>query len=107
MEYLDGRLDGASVRSLQDAFGGSIALGLFVTILCAASVSAILCVVARWLISHRDAVATIIETLLALAAVPSADGSYDLFAQRFTPRRKHAAYALNLSKRGPPATVIA
>jgi hypothetical protein len=103
MEYLDGGLDGTPVHRLQDAFGGSISLGLAVTILCAAVVTAFVCAVARWLISHRDAVATIIETLLLLAAVPDGDGSYDLYAQRFTPRRKHAAHTLNLSKRAPPA----
>jgi hypothetical protein len=107
MEYLDGRLDGTPVQRLQDAFGGSISLGLVVTILCAAFVTALVCGVARWLISHRDAVATIIETVLQPDAALDGGGGYDLFAQRFTPRRKHAAHTLNLSKRAPPAISFA
>ena len=50
--------------TLIDAFGGSIPLGLGTTFVCAALVALFVCAVARWLISHRDSIATMIETFL-------------------------------------------
>ena len=64
MEYFDGRLDGVPVRRLSEAFGGSILVGLGTTLVCATLVTLLVYAVARWLISHRDSIATIIETLL-------------------------------------------
>ena len=107
MEYLDGRLDGMPVQGLDAAFGGSILLGLLTTVLCTAFVAAVVIGLARWLISHRDAVAGIIETLLRPPAARACRNDYDLLAQRFTPRRRRAVYALTLTKRGPPATSCA
>ena len=104
MEYLDGRLDGAPVLQLADAFGGSILLGLTTTLLCASFVALLVYAMVRWLISHRDSIATMLETLLRrVTDRPHANG-YDLAAQRFTPRRRRAAHGLRLAKRGPPAT---
>jgi len=104
MELLDGRLDGAPVLRLADAFGGSILLGLTTTLLCASFVALLVYATVRWLISHRDSIATMLETLMRrVTGRPHANG-YDLAAQRFTPRRRRAAHGLRLAKRGPPAT---
>jgi hypothetical protein len=107
MEYLDGRLDGMPVRRLSDAFGGSIPLGLGTTLLSATLVALLVYAVARWLISHRDSVVTMIETLRRRAGGVVRPSGYHLVAQRFTPRRRRAPNALRLSKRGPPATSFA
>lgn len=107
MEYLDGRLDGAAVGRLADAFGGSIALGIGTTILCAALVALVVCAIARWLISHRDSIATIIETFLR----PFRDGvrpsGYERVTSRYSLHGRRAIHALRLAKRGPPETRFA
>jgi hypothetical protein len=107
MECLDGRLDGMPVRRLVDAFGGSIPLGIATTFVCAALVALLVCSVARWLISHRDAIATIIETLSRRAPGAPRPSGFDLVAQLVTPRRRRTPTALRLSKRGPPSTSFA
>jgi hypothetical protein len=102
MEWLDGRLAGVPVRGLDDAFGGSLWLGLATTLACAAGVALLVYGVARWLVSHRDAIVTIIETLLRSVTGIHRPSSYDLSEQLFTPRRRRTPHALRLSKRGPP-----
>jgi|HubBroStandDraft_4_1064222.scaffolds.fasta_scaffold00004_182 hypothetical protein len=106
MEYLDGRLDGVPVQRIGDAFGGSIPLGLGTTLVCATAVTMLVYAVARWLISHRDSVASIIETLLRRRNLGDTSHEYDLIAQRVTPRRR-TPHALRLAKRGPPQTSFA
>lgn len=107
MEYLDGRLDGTPMLRLSDAFGGSIPLGLATTLVSATLVALLVYAVARWLIAHRDSVATMIGTLLHRVQGAVRPSSYDLIAQLVTPRRRRAPNALRLSKRGPPATSFA
>jgi lysylphosphatidylglycerol synthetase-like protein (DUF2156 family) len=107
MEYLDERLDGMPVRRLGDAFGGSIPLGLGTTLACAAVVTLLVFAVARWLISHRDSIVTMIETLRSRLSGAVRPSGYDLVAQLFTPRRRRTPNALRLSKRGPPETRFA
>ncbi len=106
MEYLDGRLDGMPVRGIADAFGGSIPLGLATTLACATLVAISVYAFARWLISHRDSVATIIETLLRRSVENDRPQEYDLTAQRVMVRRR-TPNALRLAKRGPPQTRFA
>ena len=65
MEWLDGRLAGVPITRLSDAFGGSILLGAGITVLCAALGACLAYVIARWLLSHRDAIAAIIATLVS------------------------------------------
>ena len=107
MEYLDGRLDGVPVRGLGEAFGGSIPLGLATTIASALLATAILLAVVRWLISHRDSIATIIETLLRPFSGAARPHRYDRIGRSSTLRRQRALNALRLAKRGPPATTFA
>lgn len=106
MEYLDGRLDGVPVQHLSDAFGGSMALGIGITLLCATLVALFVYAFARWLISHRDSVAAVIETLLLRSDEREKPQAYDLIERRVTFRRL-TPHALRLAKRGPPQTSFA
>ncbi len=108
MEYFDGRLDGVPVARLADAFGGSIALGIGTTIVCAALVALLVCAFARWLISHRDSIATIIETFLHSFDESVAPSALRTTSSRLStlPQRR-AIHALRLAKRGPPETRFA
>ncbi len=105
MELLDGRIDGVAVQSMPDAYGGSVLLGLATTLLCAAFATAVVYAVARWLISHRDSIATMIESLLLRTTGAARPTSRRRAAQRLTLRRR-AAHALSLAKRGPPAAAF-
>lgn len=106
MEWLDGRIDGAPVARLADAFGGSLLLGLGTTLICAAFVALLVYGFARWLISHRDSIATMIETLLRRITGGVRPAGHLLAAQRFTPWRRRATHALRLAKRGPPVASL-
>jgi hypothetical protein len=106
MEWLDGRIDGAPVTRFADAFGGSVLLGLGTTLICAAFVALLVYVIARWLISHRDSIATMIETLLRRITGSARPAGHLLAAQRFTPRRRRATHAMRLAKRGPPVASL-
>jgi hypothetical protein len=107
MEYLDGRLDGISIVRFGDAFGGSIPLGLSITFLSAMLVAVLVCAIARWLIAHRDSIATIIGTFLRSFRDAARTSGYDCITRRLMPRRQRLIYALRLAKRGPPATRFA
>ena len=107
MEYFDGRLGGIPVRSLSEAFGGSIPLGVATTIAAAGLFTLIVYAVARWLIAHHDSIATIIEILLRpFIGAPGAPG-HDRLGRRVVLRRRRAPNALRLAKRGPPAITFA
>jgi hypothetical protein len=107
MECLDGRLDGTPVRGLADAFGGSIPLGVGTTLVCAGAVALLVCAIAHWLISHRDSIATMIETLLGRLSAGVRPNGFERVAFRLAPRRRRTPTALRLAKRGPPATSFA
>jgi hypothetical protein len=102
MEWLDGQLCGVPVKELDDAFGGSILLGLGTTVACAAFVALLVYCAARWLISHRDSIATMIETLLRRQDGALRPCRHDLARCLSTPRRRRTPHALRLCKRGPP-----
>ncbi|HVR47458.1 MAG TPA: hypothetical protein VMT95_12585 [Candidatus Binatia bacterium] len=107
MEWLDGRLAGAPVLALDQAFGGSVLLGVITTVICAAAIALAIYAVARWLISHRDSIVTIIVTLLRRMADGVRPSVYTLTARGFTPRHRRAPNALRLCKRGPPLLLSA
>ncbi|HEY6325232.1 MAG TPA: hypothetical protein VIW73_01775 [Candidatus Cybelea sp.] len=107
MEWLDGRLAGAPVLALDEAFGGSILLGVVITVVCATAIALAIYAVARWLLSHRDSIVTIIVTLLRRMADGVRASAYTLTSRRFTPRRRRAPNALRLCKRGPPLLLFA
>jgi hypothetical protein len=90
------------VNGFGDAFGGSLLLGLATTLLCAFAFAMSIYHFARWMISHRDSIATIIETLLRTVEDHARPSEFDLARQLVTPRRRRPLTALQLSKRGPP-----
>lgn len=105
MEWLDGTLAGVPVLTLGDAFGGSLLLGLTTTAFCALVVAFVIYRFARWLISHRDSIAAIIETLLHANDGSPYPSHYDPTRPSVTPQRRRTLHALALSKRGPPEMV--
>jgi hypothetical protein len=104
MEWLDGRLDGVPVKALNEAFGGSLLLGLGTTLACASLIALLVFAMARWLVSHRDVIAAIIETLLGRSNDTLRPSNCRLQNRRLTFRLR-APQALSLSRRGPPVTV--
>jgi hypothetical protein len=104
MEWLDGRLDGIAIREIGDAFGGSLLIGLATTAVCAGLVAALIFALARWLISYRDAIVTILETLMHWTgdAIRRFAGELDRYCLTF---RRRVSHASRLSKRGPPVTL--
>jgi hypothetical protein len=106
MEWLDGRLDSAPVRHLDEAFGGSLLLGLVITVICAGAVAGLIYALVRWLICYRDVIATILETLLSWSGGAVRFFACDLDRYRLTFQRP-APNALRLSKRGPPVVLVA
>ena len=107
MELLDGRLDGVAVSNVADSFGGSIALGLATTLVCAALLALVILALARWLIAHRDSIVTIIATLLAPVDQAARPCAYEGSRRHSSIRRRRAPTALRLAKRGPPAICFA
>ena len=73
----------------------------------AAAVALLVCALAHWLISHRDSIATMIETLLGRISPAVRPDGYDRVSLRFISRRRRAPTALRLAKRGPPAARFA
>ncbi|MGB6644623.1 MAG: hypothetical protein WBE35_06300 [Candidatus Cybelea sp.] len=54
MELFDSRLAGTTLAGFDDAFGGSVLLGLGTTLACAAAIAIAVFAFARWILSHRD-----------------------------------------------------
>ncbi|HTU81153.1 MAG TPA: hypothetical protein VMF61_03435 [Candidatus Acidoferrales bacterium] len=105
MELTDARCAGIRLDDVGDAFGGSLLLGAGVTVACAIAVACICFSLARWIVSRRDRIVTLVVSLVArtVAVVPSAQH----VARYFTsPRRRRATCALRLSKRGPPGVAV-
>jgi hypothetical protein len=74
MEIVDARWGGAAIDGLDDAYGGSVLLGIATTAICGILVGGALFAVARWLLSRRDqivaAIASAIRRIFKLAANP-------------------------------------
>jgi hypothetical protein len=102
MELLDGRLDGSSVNGLADAFGGSILLGLGTTLVCTALAALALYAIARWLLAHRDSIASLIGTLIRRVLDPPAFPQREITRLRFAAIDRRDVPGFKLSKRGPP-----
>jgi hypothetical protein len=103
MEVLDGRISGDPVSGIDDAFGGSLLLGLTVTAFCAVAVAAAVVSVAVWLVSHRDAIEAIVVSLLGRTRRALAPYVQDRRRGGVRPHRVRTVHALRLSKRGPPS----
>jgi hypothetical protein len=101
MELFDSRLAGTTLGSLNDAFGGSVFLGLGTTLACACAVAVAAFALARWLLSHRD---RIIAAIVAIIRVRSREYTGPRRSRSFAdapicPRR---VSALRRGKRAPP-----
>lgn len=103
MEMLDGRMAGDPVTGIDDAFGGSIVLGLTVVAVCAAAVAAVVASVATWLVSHRDTIEAIVVSLLGRARRALAPDALERRRRGVRPQRVQTVHALRLCKRGPPS----
>ncbi|HTX59010.1 MAG TPA: hypothetical protein VMH02_04975 [Verrucomicrobiae bacterium] len=101
MELIDARAAGASIDDLGDAFGGSILLGLGVTIACAAVVAFFTFALARWLVSHRERIVAIVVSLVRLRANRHPNSRHRRLRTASPSRRRHL-HARSLCKRGPP-----
>ncbi len=104
MEWFDGRLDGAPVNNLSEAFGGSLLLGIVTAVICVSLVAALVYALAHWLISYRDAFVTVVATLLRPIANAVPHLTYKLERSPLTLRRR-APHALRISRRGPPVAL--
>ncbi len=64
MELFDSRLAGSTLAGLDDAFGGSVLVGLGTTLACAAAVAVAAFALARWILSHRDRIIDAIVSII-------------------------------------------
>jgi hypothetical protein len=106
MEMLDGALDHAPVTELDDAFGGSLPLGLGVTVVCAVLVAAVLLGLTYWLLAHRDLIETVVIALVRRAAAKPSAALAHAARRAVRPQKRRAAPGLRRCKRGPPPTPI-
>lgn len=102
MELLDSRIDGIPLEGFDDAFGGSLLLGIVVAVACAMLVAGVVLALAAWLLAHREAIETIVVWLLGHSGA-GAPKNVPALRRRFVLlRRSHYVFALRLCKRGPP-----
>ncbi len=106
MEVLDGRMAGDPVTGLDDAFGGSVLLGLTVVAVCAVAVAAAVAGIAAWLVSHRDTIEAIVVSLLGRARGALRPDVLERRRRDVRPHRVQTVHALRLCKRGPPSVAI-
>jgi hypothetical protein len=105
MELLDSRLAGTSLASLDDAFGGSVLLGLSTTLACAAAVAIAVFAFARWILSHRDRIIAAIVGIIRFRsqAYTGPRQSRSFTGAPICPRRLSA---LRRGKRAPPSDAL-
>jgi len=105
MELLDARLAGTTLAGLDDAFGGSVLLGLGTTLACAAAVAIAVFALARWILSHRDRIIAVIVGIVRsrLQACASPRRSRSFADAPICPRRLSA---LRRGKRAPPRDAL-
>ncbi|MBV8196851.1 MAG: hypothetical protein JO263_01840 [Candidatus Eremiobacteraeota bacterium] len=106
MEIFDARAAGLGFGGVGDAFGGSLFIGLSSVVCCASLAAASLYGLARWLISHRDSIATIVEVLLRRASDDPRVVSKLLHRPIDVTLRRRTPHAPLLAKRGPPEVLF-
>ena len=101
MELFDSRLAGTTLAGLDDAFGGSVFLGLGTTLACAVVVATAVFALARWILSHRDRIiAAIVGFIRSRSRAHTGPRRARNFADApICPRR---VSALRRGKRAPP-----
>ncbi|HXB83498.1 MAG TPA: hypothetical protein VNU22_09155 [Candidatus Acidoferrum sp.] len=105
MELLDSRLAGTTLAGLDDAFGGSVLLGLSTTLVCAAAVAIAVFAFARWILSHRDRIIAAIVGIIRFRSQAYAGPrrSRSFTGAPICPRRLSA---LRRGKRAPPSDAL-
>jgi hypothetical protein len=101
MEIADARWGGAAIDGLDDAYGGSVLLGIVTTALCGIFVGGALFGAVRWLLSRRDRIVAVIASAIRRTYKPAANpqhlkrlGSIAVCAPRLV--------AIRSGKRAPP-----
>jgi hypothetical protein len=98
MECFDTWYGHGSIAGLSDAFGGSLLLGLGLAVGCSSLTAVLAFAIARWLIAHRETVASALLVVISKKIVP-----VRWIRRRFVaPLQRLTVHATRLSKRGPP-----
>ena len=105
MELADAHFAHGTLDGLGDAFGGSLLLGAGTTVICAVIVACICFTLARWIVSQREAIVTLVVSLVARVA-PATPSVWRVRHFSISPRRRRTVGALRLSKRGPPGVAV-
>lgn len=105
MECVDTLLAGQPLGNLGDAFGGSVALGLAITIPCALGIAIATFALARALLSYRDRIIAAIVACVFKAIEP-APVAARLRAFGAVPIRRRSVASMRRGKRGPPLRVV-
>jgi hypothetical protein len=106
MELFDSRLAGTTLAGLDDAFGGSVLLGLGTTLVCAAAVGIAVFALARWILSYRDRIIAAIAGIIRFRLQTQRHGprcSRVFGGAPICPRRLSA---LRRGKRAPPSHAL-
>jgi len=105
MEWIDTLLAGRPLGDLDDAFGGSVLLGLSTVAFCAGAIALATFAFARWLLSHRDRIiAAIVAIISKDRAIPPSAAEMRTFAA--IPVRRRSIASLRRGKRGPPRLAV-
>jgi hypothetical protein len=102
MEWSDAFMSGGDLDGIDDAFGGSLPLGLSLTLLVAAAVSCAVVKFARVLESPCELVVAFLRILAARPRDHAVDSIVGFAALEIAPRRRFSVHARRAPKRGPP-----
>jgi hypothetical protein len=105
MEWIDTLLAGQPLGGLDDAFGGSVSLGLVTIALCAGPLALATFAFVRWLLSHRDRIIAAIVAIITKSYVaPPSAATLRTFAT--APVRRRSIASMRRGKRGPPRFAV-
>lgn len=105
MEWIDTLLAGRPLADLDDAFGGSVTLGLATIAVCAGAVALATFAFVRWLLSHRDRIiAAIVAIICKTHTHPPSASELRTFAT--VPVRHRSIASMRRGKRGPPRFAV-
>ncbi|MBV9027947.1 MAG: hypothetical protein JO311_04980 [Candidatus Eremiobacteraeota bacterium] len=107
MEFLDARVAGAAFGGIGDAFGGSLLIGLTCIAVCAALAAGSVYALVRWLVSHRESIASMVATLLRHITGARRITSRPLERWNGLTLRRRTLRARQRAKRGPPEILFA
>jgi len=105
MEWTDTLLAGRPLGDLSDAFGGSVPLGIGLTVACALLVASAAFALVRWLLSHRDRILAAVVAVIGELQGTHGGASSQSFALPYVVRRRNVS-SLRRGKRAPPRRVV-